>query len=698
MIQLDICGSTGQALLRAYQLTGNTRWLEAAKHWADVLAARCDLNPDADPWPRYANPEDVTWANLELANKQTTGVIMILGFLDDLIRLDYTGQNNAIVAARDAGRRYLHDKLLPAWWVNDTWGRYFWDWRAYVQSCIITSEAARYLMDNKADFPNWGHDARNILTLFFNHTSVNPKSNGDVYSGAWAYPESCGCCERSLWYSPMVHAPAFAQLAVETGDAWCRELAYRQLVLQTYDIHETGVSEDNIDGGTHVNGAWLNIAHPLPLRFVLAGIGWLPEELGASRENHIVRSTAVVNSVSYGDGRIEYTTFDAPADTSEVLRLAFAPKSVTVDGKKLKRRQDTAANGYTIKKLPNGDTIVSIRHDGGRRIVVTGDDPQQVIQDDKLTYEGEWKTESPLHVTETAGASFNTAFTGNQVRLIGWAGPSGGLADVYVDGVKQLVQIDCWNPRPRSQQVLYYKNGLPQGRHTLKVVARGEHYPYSRGNRICVDAVQFSAANKAHGFPSGTGPTETQRMIFGYTGRNDYRDSQGHSWRPATGWVIRTGHKTDSVVTSWWLTPATNVISNTSEPELYHYGVHGQDFWVNLTVGPGKYFVRLKFAAVRDMKTQPSCFDIRINNRLVAERFDVAATAGGTNRAVDIVFNHIAPANGIIEVRFTGAAKIIGDKLVPGEAFVQALELGPGDGGQGVVPEAPAKITKNSKN
>ncbi|MFA6543113.1 MAG: malectin domain-containing carbohydrate-binding protein [Limisphaerales bacterium] len=672
MIQLDIIGSTGEGLLRAYQLAGNTRWLEAAKHWADVLAAKCNLDPGADPWPRYANPDEAArvfaglhkndWRkNHPLFNKQTAGVVMIVRFLDEVIRLGHTGKGSALVAARDAGRRYLRDKLLPAWWVDDTWGRYFWDWDDPVQSCYITSEVARYIMDRKAEFPNWGYDARNILTLYFNRTSVSRNSNGDVYGGAWAYPESSGCCERSLWYSPMIHAPAFAQYAVEAGDAWMRELAYRQMVLQTYDIHETGVTEDNIDGGTIVNGSWFNIAHPLPLRFVLASIGWLPEELGASRENHIVRSTAVVNSVIYGDGRIEYTTFDAPSNTTEVLRLAFVPVTATADGKKLDQRANTDANGYVVKKLANGDAIVTIRHDGVKRIVITGDDPQQENERTALAHE----------------------FEGNQVRLIGSAGPDGGLADVYLDGHKQLVHIDAWNPAPRSRQVLYYKNGLAQGRHTLKIVPRGEHNPYSKGNRVAVETVQFSKEDKAHGFPTGTGPVETQRMIFGYTSGNDYRDSQGQGWRPATEVVTRLGNLADSVVASWWFTPATNAINNTSDPELYRYGIHGRDFWANLTVGPGKHHVRLKFAAARGLDTRLNCFDIRINGQLVAKRLDVAATAGGPDRAADLVFNGITPRNGIIEVHFKSARVADGSR---GEAFVQALELGPGDGGKGVQP------------
>lgn len=666
MIQLDIVGSTGEGLLRAYQLAGNPRWLVVAKHWADVLASKCDLNPDADPWPRYANPEDAysNERSRKMSNKQTAGVVMITRFLDEIIRLGYTGKANAVVAARDAGRRYLRDKLLPAWSVKDTWGRYFWDWEDPVQSCLITSEVARYILDNKREFPNWRCDVRNILTLFFNHTGVNPSSNGDVYSGAWAYPESSGCCKRSLWYSPMIHAPAFAQYAVETGDTWMRELAYRQMVLQTYDIHETGVSEDNIDGGAIVNGAWFNIAHPLPLRFVLAGIGWLPAELGASRENHIVRASAVVDSVTYGDGRIEYTTFDAPENTTEVLRLAFAPKTVTADGGKLQPQAAPSANGYTVRQLPNGDAIVTIRHDGAKRIIITGDDPQQEIKSTALTHE----------------------FEGSQVRLIGSFGPDGGLADVYLDGQKQLVPIDCWNPSPRSRQMLYYKNGMSPGSHTLKIAPRAERNPYSKGDRIIIEAVQFSREDKPYGYPTGTGPVETQRMIFGYTNGSDYRDSQGHDWRPATEQVIRAGSNIDSVNYSWWSSPATNVISGTTDPELYRCGVHGREFWANLTVGPGKYHVRLKLAAARGLDTRLNCFNILINGRRAVTKLDVAATAGGPNRAVDLVFNNIAPRNGIIEVRFQAVDVSDGEKSFRGEAFIQALELGTGDGGQGAQP------------
>ena len=118
-------------------------------------------------------------------------------------------------------------------------------------------------------------------------------------------------------------------------------------------------------------------------------------------------------------------------------------------------------------------------------------------------------------------------FTGNQVRLIGRADPSGGKADVYLDGVKQLCGIDFWCPQARDQQVLCYKNGLAQGKHRLEIVALGTKNPVSTGTRVYLDAVQWSAAQGESGFGQGGGPTETQRVIFGYVGRKDYVDSAG---------------------------------------------------------------------------------------------------------------------------------------------------------------------------
>lgn len=702
-IQLDIVAEASVALLRGYQLTGNSRWLETVKHWADVFVEKRNRTPGAAPWGRYANPEKVRWGMTPSGNVQTGGLAYQIVMLDELIRLGYRGRDNAIVEARDAAREYLRDVLLPAWAENDTWGRNYWDWEDPVQSQTTTDWVVRYMMDNKDYFPNWKNDVRNILTIFLNHTSVNPASKGEVYSGAWAFPESLGCCGSSLVWGPMEFALDFAQYAVEADDEWAREMARRQQILATYDVHDTGVVEDNIDGGGIAADGWMNAAVPSALKWVLRTMGWLPEIMGASRENHIMRASAVVNSVNYGKGRIAYSTFDAPKNTVEVLRLAFEPQRIEAGGRSLGVRSELDANGYTLKPLPNGDFIVGIRHDGATTVAVEGNDPQQVADDDALQYRGKWTTASAagalggaVRAASRAGAGFELSFHGNQVRMIAPVAPDGGKADVYIDGVKQLVGIDFWNPRQLDQQMVYYRNGLTQGEHVLQVKARGDRNPLSTGNRIAVDAVQYSAAEGTTGYGAGGGSTATQRMIFGYTQRQDYVDTQGQSWRPGTEFVVRTGHMTDSVARTWWTMKQALFVSGTPDPELYRYGVHAPQFTVNLTVGPGSYYVRLKFSENQYTEAGRRAINIFLNDEKVVDRFDVLATAGSrpisqkgpqrdqlpSQAAVDLVFNDVRPRNGVIELR------LVGDVVngVPVEAILNALEVGQGDGGQGITP------------
>ena len=91
IIQLDIVAEVGLALTRAYELTGNERWLDAVKHWADLFAEKCDYRPGSPPWNRYANPEDAPWPD----DAMTGGVVFLLSFFDELIQLGYEGQRRS---------------------------------------------------------------------------------------------------------------------------------------------------------------------------------------------------------------------------------------------------------------------------------------------------------------------------------------------------------------------------------------------------------------------------------------------------------------------------------------------------------------------------------------------------------------------------------------------------------------------------
>lgn len=642
-IQLDIVAECGLGLLRAGQVMGNERWLAAARHWADLLAEKADLTPGRPPWGRYANPADAPWEDL-----QTGGVVFILEFFDELIASGYATE--PLRAARQAGVDYLQ-ALLDRWTVDDTWGRNYWDWPDPVQAENVTEFVARYLMRHPDEFPRWRTDARNLLSLFMHRTSVAPGSGGDVYAGAWAYPESSGCCGRSLWYGPLELAGTWAEYAVRCADPWAREIARRKLILATYDAHETGVVEDNIDGGAIVAGDWFKIAHPMALRHVLAAVAWLPETFAPPGENHLVRSPAPIADIDYGLGRIRYRRAYA-VDGEDLLRLAFTPTSIRLDGREL------PADHYTVTLVHGtNDVLVAIAHGSAGEVLIAGPDPA---------------AEQPARAGEPL------RFAGNSVRLIGDVGPDGGLAEVWLDGVRQRVGIDCWCPQPRSGQTLYWLNSLPAGEHTIEVRPLGRGNPRSAGSNVSVTGLIARAAGGPANPDAGAGPTGPQRMIFGYSGRDDLLDSAGHTWRPATEWIVRLGHLADSVAATWYQQRRLHQVAGTSDPELYRYGVHAREFTVHLTVGPGRYHARLMFCETRQIPPAQRAVDFLVGD---VERFagvDLAASAGGLGRAYSLVLTDLAPANGVISIRLRGSRG--------GEAILQALELLPGPGEPGRAP------------
>jgi len=683
-IQLDFCSRLGEDVLTAYKLTGNPRYYEAVKHWADLLAAHCNHDPEFPPWNRYANPWVVGWSD-----KLTGTTAMICEFLDEVIRTGYTGQDEALIHARDAGRAYLNDQMLPQWTKNEIWGRNYWDWDNPV-TCGIVSMCGDYILKYREAFPNWHNDLRNILSLIFNRNGVDPQSMGDTYSGAWAFPESSTCCKTSLSYCQYTAAPTFLRLGAIADDPWAKEIGRRMILMATYDSELNGVVKDGLLGEQVATWEWSNLAHPWSLCQIMEALAWMPETFGPGRENHIVRSTSVVNHVVYDKGRIEYTTFDAPTETVDVLRLAFRPSSIRADGQDLNERADLDRNGYALQDLENGDFLVTVRHDRQKHIVVTGDDPQEVIPIDRMETEGEWST-VPGNKSGGGGGSFLTAsskgasatvrFEGNQVRLVGPVDQQGGWADIYLDGRKQNTVVECWSPHAMTQRLLYSRSGLNQGKHELKLVVRGERNPLSGGTNIYLADAQVSAAQGTSGFGSGGGPTGPQRMIFGYIGRKDFVDSMGHAWRPATEWVVRSGYGTDSVEEALWTDRRTMYIGNTTDEELYRYGIHGDEFWVNVTVAPGRYDVTLHFASTplywfleqdKDGGLVKHIQNVAINGKAVIEKMNVADAAGGVFVALQKTFRDIEPKSGIIEIRCTGRD----DR----EAILQALEVVPAGG------------------
>jgi malectin (di-glucose binding ER protein) len=544
---------------------------------------------------------------------------------------------------------------------------------------------ADHFMKYPQAYPNWRIDLRNMLSLVWNRNCAAPDSYGDVYGGSWAFPESSVCCGTSLSYNQYTAGPTLIRYGALAPSEWAAEIGRRMMLMATYDSLPNGVVKDGLFGDQVATAEWSNLAHPWPLCQVLEAIAWLPEKFAPNRENHIVRSSSVVREVLYEKGRVAYTTFGSPPGVQEVMRLAFRPMSIQADGHRLKERSTLDTNGYSLARLSNGDWIVTVRHDGSRNIQVVGDDPQQIADHASFEFTGTWAT---IKDNAAPGGLFRSAdrldatmtfqFSGNQVRLLGVVGADGGWADAFVDGVKQPTLVECWNPTARHQQPIFLKNGLTNGLHKLKIVARGEKNPLARGAQIGIESAQYSAATGDAGFGSGGGPKGAQRLIFGYTGREDYIDSKGHIWRPGAEFVVRAGANVDTVARCWWHNRRSQYIGGTPDEKIYRYGVHAPEFWANLTTAPGTYRVRLHWADTPETPwveregdkweqvSRPTT--VLINGQTVIENLNVRKEVG-TFRAYTREFQNIQPQNGIIELRF---------KSMPGhEAMIQAVEIIP---------------------
>ncbi|KDQ60917.1 glyoxal oxidase [Jaapia argillacea MUCL 33604] len=118
-------------------------------------------------------------------------------------------------------------------------------------------------------------------------------------------------------------------------------------------------------------------------------------------------------------------------------------------------------------------------------------------------YSGKWiDSISPLYTHKTlrsssqSGSSIRFTFTGTGIEWFGNMDKFHGISQVYVDG-KQIQEVDAWNPVKMRQQRLFWTFGLPEGKHTLKIVNTGRKREASNGNLLDIDALVVTLGTKA---------------------------------------------------------------------------------------------------------------------------------------------------------------------------------------------------------
>jgi hypothetical protein len=123
--------------------------------------------------------------------------------------------------------------------------------------------------------------------------------------------------------------------------------------------------------------------------------------------------------------------------------------------------------------------------------------PNAVIGDlcELIDYSSEWTDNEwgfnphhgTVHFTNTAGAFAQLIFLATSVTYLASRNMLCGIAEIYIDGVKDA-EIDLYSPEQTYTQPVYTKNGLAFGYHTIRIVCAGRNNSEALAADVTLDS------------------------------------------------------------------------------------------------------------------------------------------------------------------------------------------------------------------
>ncbi len=96
---------------------------------------------------------------------------------------------------------------------------------------------------------------------------------------------------------------------------------------------------------------------------------------------------------------------------------------------------------------------------------------------------------SYLHYSSIIDAHCYFKFTGDSISWIGAKAPNAGVARIKIDGAIDSL-VDLYSPQIEMRQVLYTKNGLGPGFHSIRIEVTRFHNPNTTGRVVTIDAFE----------------------------------------------------------------------------------------------------------------------------------------------------------------------------------------------------------------
>jgi len=244
---------------------------------------------------------------------------------------------------------------------NDRWAGYFEDVQIFPEPVDFNQysplETARYILQHPEYDSNWRNDVSHLIHLVEQKLVVDVAKEPAIQWGATAVSEQFEDMNKMGSHTSR-YASVNALWYEITGDLAAKEKAFRSLNWATYMCRTNGV----VNVGPVDQSIWWADGYADYIRHFMAALGSVPE-WAPPGQDHLLRTTSVVRSVSYQPTEISYSVFD---DTStETLRLRFTPTRVLADDKMLARRNERTGAGWTF----DGHThVLRVHHEGANQI------------------------------------------------------------------------------------------------------------------------------------------------------------------------------------------------------------------------------------------------------------------------------------------------------------------------------------------
>jgi len=306
--------------LEFFKLTGEEKYLEHARHCADVLAEKATRgDAEHSPWPFRV---DVLEG--KVIEPYTSHVIPAIHLFDQMVKLDAS-----LASHLEPARQLAWEWLFQYPMENNLWKGYFEDIRLdpnnQNRDQYSPMETARYLLTHPEMDSQWKSHARGLIEW------VHDTFGGDPFYKAVPIHEQ-KYCYHTMGSHTARYASICALYAEKTGEKKYAERAYRSFNWATYMADENGWVRVGVDRPDYYNQCWFTDGYFDYVPHFLDAMAFLPEKTSLNQD-HLLRSSSIVQQISYQPYQIRYRTYDHNAE--ELLRLTFNPRNLYSGGNPL---------------------------------------------------------------------------------------------------------------------------------------------------------------------------------------------------------------------------------------------------------------------------------------------------------------------------------------------------------------------------